>query len=160
MAHDKDVYLVCSVRWCSPEIRTKMDAYVKSLEDRGITVHYPPRDVMQSTPAAQVDGTEVCEEHIKVMLSCSEIHIWYIMQNEVKSEGIFFDFGMAYMMHRILKHMGRRLVFKLANPEELPPTVGINTYLKVLMDLEKQTYKGSFAELQAKYAAVRQVGVG
>jgi hypothetical protein len=146
MAHKKDVYLICSVRWCTPEIRAKMDAYVKGLEDKGITVHYPPRDVMQNTPQHEIDGTEVCEEHIDVMLHAKEIHIWYVMDPKVKTEGTFFDFGMAYMMHRVLKHMGRRLVFKLANPHELPAVVNPDTYLKVLIDLEIQTYKGSFAD--------------
>jgi hypothetical protein len=90
----QNIYLICPVRRCTPEVRAVMDAYVAGLEARGHKVHYPPRDVDQSNDDG---GVRICQEHLHAMLACDAVHVWW----DPASTGSHFDLGMAYAMHAI-----------------------------------------------------------
>jgi len=85
----KFIYLICPVRGCSEEVRTKLDAYVAKLEEDDCMVHYPHRDVPQ-------DGTEVdiIGKHVAAMLQSDEVHVWW----DGNSTGSHFDLGIAWLM--------------------------------------------------------------
>ncbi len=85
------VYLICPVRNRSEEDRRAADRYVADLEQHGITVHYPPRDVDQTDDGV---GLKINHAHRAAMLQCDEVHV--IWDNE--SKGSHFDFGMAFML--------------------------------------------------------------
>lgn len=85
------VYLICPVRNRSEVARRAADRYVAELEARGVSVHYPPRDVDQSDDGI---GLKINSAHRDAMLQCDEVHV--IWDNE--SMGSHFDFGMAFML--------------------------------------------------------------
>jgi len=108
---DKQVYLICPVRNCPPEVGAKIKAYVTKIESEGKIVHYPPRDVDQAQ-----GGLEICSQHRSAMVMCHEIHVWW----DNKSTGSHFDLGMAFMLSQ---YKGTHLEFVLANPEDVPATI-------------------------------------
>lgn len=86
-----DVYLICPVRHASDEDRRFADRYVESLEQKGISVHYPPRDVDQSDDGI---GFALNAEHRDAMFACREVHVIW----DPDSSGSRFDLGMAMML--------------------------------------------------------------
>jgi len=86
-----NVYLICPVRNRSEEDRRFADRYVTELEQRGITVHYPPRDVDQTDDGV---GLKISRAHREAMLKCDEVHVIW----DEESKGSHFDFGMAFML--------------------------------------------------------------
>jgi hypothetical protein len=94
----KDIFLICSVRNASEETLARQSDYVKSLEDSGHTVHYPPRDTNQKQR-----GLEICDENLRAMLNAQEIHVFY----SPDSQGCHFDMGMAFVLSKIT---GKRIV--------------------------------------------------
>ena len=92
----KDVYLLCPVRNADKETQKKMDEYVSGLEARGISVHYPPRDVDQTEDGI---GLAISTAHRGAMEACKEVHVFWDSQ----SYGSHFDLGMAFMLNKIKK---------------------------------------------------------
>ena len=88
----KDVYLICPVRDAEQETLEKMNHYVDDLESKGISVHYPPRDVDQTEDGV---GLAISTAHREAMLKCKEIHVFWDNQ----SYGSHFDLGMAFMLN-------------------------------------------------------------
>lgn len=90
------IYLICSVRNAKPESISEAENYVKSLENDGHTVHYPPRDVDQTDDGV---GLKICECHRKAMIECDEVHILF----DPDSRGSLFDFGMAFVLNKPIR---------------------------------------------------------
>ena len=105
-----DIYLICPVRDCLPEVKIQMDKYVIGLEAEGKKVHYPPRDVDQS-----LGEYDICSKHRLSMKDCKEVHIWW----DRSSTGSHFDLGMAFM----LLIFNPYLKIVLANPIDVPETI-------------------------------------
>ena len=87
----KDVYLICPVRNATDEECRFADQYVEDLENRGISVHYPPRDVDQTDDGV---GLTLNSTHREAMLVCKEVHVIW----DPNSTGSHFDLGMAFML--------------------------------------------------------------
>ena len=85
----KRIYLICPVRNCSEEVHKQLEDYVKTQEDMGNTVHFPPRDCDQ-----EQEGFGICDTHRRAMAECDEVHFWW----DKESKGSHFDFGMAFML--------------------------------------------------------------
>lgn len=110
----KIIYLICPVRNCSPEVKARMDYYVKYLEDiQGHKVHYPPRDLDQTDK----NGIDILTTHCSAMMGVDEVHIWW----DKDSSGSKFDLGMALMCRSAWR---ADLRFVLANPDEVKETEG------------------------------------
>ena len=121
----KRIYMICPVKICDADTKVKMDAYVKSLEDAGHTVHYPPRDVRQDGDAAAINAA-----HVEAMSKADEVHAWWAPA----SYGSHFDFGMAYMLH----HWFKEIRFVLANDPDLSSDRGYGAYFKALSERPPQ----------------------
>ncbi|MBU1702642.1 MAG: hypothetical protein KJ970_00130 [Candidatus Eisenbacteria bacterium] len=87
----KDIYLICPVRNVTEEQRRFADLYVEALEKRGVSVHYPPRDVDQTDDGV---GLTLNSTHRQAMFACKEVHVIW----DPSSRGSTFDFGMAFML--------------------------------------------------------------
>lgn len=83
------IFLICTVRNISDDIKTAQEAYVRTLEAEGATVHYPPRDTNQTA-----SGIDICRQNFHAILNANEVHVFY---NET-SQGIHFDMGMAFAL--------------------------------------------------------------
>lgn len=86
------IVIICPVRSGTPE---EAESYVEVLEDLGHSVHFPPRDNPQSDPS----GYEICETMRKAIQAADRVDIWY----SPDSQGVHFDLGMAFSMHKRLK---------------------------------------------------------
>lgn len=64
------MYLICPVRNCSPQQRQFAAEYVEELEQQGIKVHYPPRDVDQTDDGI---GLRINEANRQALLECDEV---------------------------------------------------------------------------------------
>lgn len=89
------IYIICSVRNCTPQQKRDADAYVASLEKLGHNVHYPPRDVDQNDPT----GINICKAHSEYMAQCDEVHLMW----NTESNGSHFDLGMAWAYKKPIK---------------------------------------------------------
>ncbi len=92
----KKVYLICPVRNADVTEKKQLDDYVDNLEAKGISVHYPPRDVDQTDDGI---GYGISDAHRKAMIECDEIHVFW----NGKSIGSHFDLGMAFMLQKFKK---------------------------------------------------------
>lgn len=99
------IYLICPVNKATAKEKEFLDAYVNSLEQRGLRVHYPPRDVNQEDSI----GLRILTEHREAMRQVKATHIYW----NGKSTGSFFDLGMCFMADKPLI---------LANPEIIRET--------------------------------------
>ncbi|MFA5125214.1 MAG: hypothetical protein WC473_05350 [Patescibacteria group bacterium] len=86
------IYLICPVRNITPEQQEVIDDYVRKLEEKGLRVHFPPRDVDQNDPT----GINICLAHAEAMKACSYVHIFW----DAGSTGSHFDLGMAFMARK------------------------------------------------------------
>lgn len=102
----KRIYLICPVRAASAEAIRFADEYVATLEARGDSVHYPPRDVDQTDDGV---GLVISEAHRAAMLTCDEVHVVW----DSSSFGSHFDFGMAFMLRAF-----RQVPLVVARPVE------------------------------------------
>jgi hypothetical protein len=121
----KKVYLVCPVRKLTPETKTRLDDYVKLLEDHGVKVHYPPRDVNQDDST----GLRIMRAHREAMERSDEVHVFW----SPNSEGSVCDLGMALMAEKPI-----RLVNKEFVEEWLKNNPG-KSYTRVVYELDKNT---------------------
>lgn len=115
-----NVYLVCPVRKCPPEIKAELDAYVAKLEAEGHHVHYPHRDVDQ-----KASGVEICRHHADAMMDADEVHVWWVPDDI--STGSYWDAGMAYMLQEF-----SNIPIRLANP--IPAAIDPKSYYAVLLE--------------------------
>ena len=115
-----NVYLICPVRNRSEKDRRFADKYVAELEQRRITVHYPPRDVDQTDDGV---GLKISRAHRDAMMKCDEVHVIW---NE-ESKGSHFDFGMAYMLQA-----WKKCPIVLASPLKKTRLKGYGNMLRVV----------------------------
>jgi hypothetical protein len=102
-----DVFLICPVRNASELQKSQMAKYIKSLEDKGLSVYYPIRDTNQKDRY----GFKICSDNKKAMENSKEIHLFW----DKTSQGTLFDLGMAF-------YSGKDLI--LVNPKTLENTEG------------------------------------
>jgi hypothetical protein len=86
------IYLICSVRNADEISKNRSEDYVKKLESRGHSVHYPPRDVSQD----DASGAAICASHFFAMQCSDEVHVIW----DVESKGSHFDLGMAFALKK------------------------------------------------------------
>lgn len=89
------IFVVAPVRDVSEQWKDGMEAYVRSLEAQGHTVHYPPRDTRQDDPT----GLTICRENLRAIQEADEVHVAW----DGESEGVLFDLGMAFALEKIIK---------------------------------------------------------
>jgi len=80
------VFVICPVR--SGNRYIEVEEYVKYLEARGHTVHWPPRDTGQDDPT----GYRICSDNHSAILLADEVHVAW----DGESQGCLFDLGMAF----------------------------------------------------------------
>lgn len=83
------IFIICPVRNVEPEIKEKIENYVRILEFLGHEVYYPPRDTDQNDSV----GFRICMSNKEGILWANEVHVAW----DEKSEGFLFDGGMAFM---------------------------------------------------------------
>jgi hypothetical protein len=101
----KNVFLICPVRNCPPEIAEKIERYVRSLAEAGNSVYWPYRDTNQNDSI----GARICADNRRALARAHEVHLWYFKG----SQGSLFDLGMLFGLNK-------KLV--VANPEEIERT--------------------------------------
>lgn len=96
MAPDtKKIYLLSPVRNATDAEKKFIDNYVHKLESRGHKVHYPGR---RDTNQDDVIGLKICTSNRIAIKNSTEIHAYW----NGKSQGSFFDIGMAFMAEKPL----------------------------------------------------------
>lgn len=123
----KKIFLIGPVRNVSPTTEKTLDKYVYELEEKGYSVHYPPRDTDQNDSI----GILICMANFKAILRADEIHVWY----DENSTGTFFDLGGAFMLTKIVGYP-KKIIF--INRKEVPDGSG-KSFVKVLKLLEEET---------------------
>lgn len=121
MKKKKRAFLICSVRGATKEETATAEAYVKSLENKGYQVHWPPRDTDQK----DARGLRICNDNCEAMTKADEIHIMW----NPASQGSLFDFGMAFILRKLRK---KKIV--LANFKSVLPTPE-KSFTNVVMDI-------------------------
>lgn len=129
---EKKIFLISPVQNVPPEVMTKIEKYVKELEDKGYDVFWPIRD----NPYQKTDlvGIDILDLNSKKILDYPKIHIWYLSE----STGSHFDIGEVYMLIKILKH---KKEFVFANKDEFADVIKKpeKSFPRVLDFLERQT---------------------
>ncbi len=135
----RKVYLICPVRGVTELEKAFLESYVNRQEERGIKVHYPPRDVNQEDPT----GLRILTEHRKAMSEADVAHIYW----NGKSSGSFFDLGMAFMA-------GIPVI--VANPEmipsQVPPLGDLEIFLLNLPQITKTSKESTTKVIEQTYA--------
>lgn len=90
-----DVFLICKVRNATENDLQKQSDYVLNLESSNFRVYYPPRDTDQNDKI----GNSICTKNYQSMKTSKMVHI-YIPDDEILSEGMLFDFGMAFALNK------------------------------------------------------------
>lgn len=106
------IFIICTVRNATEEYKQKLEAYVKSLEDQGHTVHLPHRDTDQTKR-----GLDICHINTKAIANSNEVHVFY----NPESQGTHFDMGVAFAY-------GRKIVVV----ENTPYDVNQKSFAKML----------------------------
>jgi len=91
---EKKVFMICPVRNLTPQEDSYLKGYIGGLEDKGYTVHYPPRDTNQNDPI----GLNICTENKQAIINSDEVQIYY----NPTSTGTVFDLGMTFMAEKPL----------------------------------------------------------
>lgn len=114
-----DVFLICSVRNASDELKSEMADYVKSLEDEGTSVYYPVRDTDQT-----MRGIDICRKSATEISKAKEVHVFYLSE----SQGTHFDMGISFVLNKPI-HIVKNVPL-LEN--------GKKCYQRVLVEWEKE----------------------
>lgn len=86
------IFLICPVREMTDDERSVIEGYVERMEKAGHSVHWPPRNTDQNDPI----GLRICEDNRKAIEEADEVHVWW----NGKSQGSFFDLGMAFALRK------------------------------------------------------------
>lgn len=90
-----NVFVICPVRNITPSLERRILEYVKTLEEQGVTVHYPTRDTDQN----DTTGFRICQDNRRAILLADEVHVVF----DGDSQGRLFDLGMAFAMNKRIK---------------------------------------------------------
>ena len=90
----KKIYIICSVRGATEEVRKKLEDYAESLEDQGHVVHLPHRDTDQDNTSIGI-----CDQNTQMIEWADEVHIFY----DSTSTGSHFDMGAAFALDKPIK---------------------------------------------------------
>lgn len=94
-----NIYVICPVRNCPPDVGMKLDEHVRGLEECAcgdFSVYYPPRDTPQADDGI---GLAIVQHQLAAMKACDEVHIWY----DPASKGSHVDLGMALALGKQLR---------------------------------------------------------
>lgn len=83
------VFLICPVRGHD---MSETECRVKSLEDEGHQVHWPPRDTNQDDPV----GLDICRTNSNAIEDADRVFVIW----DGKSTGSLFDLGMAFALNK------------------------------------------------------------
>lgn len=111
------IFLICPVRDVPAEVNVAIEKYVDALKAVGNSVHWPYKNTAQDDPV----GLRICQDNRRAIEDADEVHVWW----NGKSEGSFFDFGMAFALRK-------KIV--LANHAMVQPTPG-KSFANVLLAL-------------------------
>lgn len=90
----KKVYIICSVRGATEEVRQKLEDYTVDLESKGYDVHLPHRDTNQENTSMGI-----CDQNVAAIKWADEIHIFF----NKDSTGSYFDMGAAFALDKPIK---------------------------------------------------------
>ena len=90
----KCIYIICSVRGATDEVRKKLEDYTEKLEEQGYAVHLPHRNTNQGGRSITI-----CDDNVEAMKWADEIHIFF----DKNSTGSFFDMGAAFALGKPIK---------------------------------------------------------
>jgi len=92
-----NIYIICSVRDASNELREDLESYTAKLERAGHNVHLPHRDTKQGGR-----GIEICKQNVAAIENADEVHVFYCP----KSQGSHFDLGAAFALRKSVVIVG------------------------------------------------------
>lgn len=118
------IFLISPVARATPELNKKIAAYVRKLEKKGHTVHWPIRDTKQTD---ETGGYLICLTNFTAMMDADEVHVWY----DETSGGSKFDLGGLFMLREI-EGVYKKVV--IANRKNVRDVEGKSFY-KVLLHL-------------------------
>ena len=113
------VFIVCPVRNATEKEAKTIATHIQMLEDKGVKVHYPPRDTNQNDPC----GYEICLQNAIAIIESDEVHIYW----NGKSQGSMFDLGIVFVKNK-----------KIVLINELQPTE-TKSFENVLLELTKRS---------------------
>jgi nucleoside 2-deoxyribosyltransferase len=88
------VFIICSVRQATDEIRQYLEDYTEFLEGFGMEVHLPHRDTDQTASVL-----EICTQNRTAIKAADEVHIIF----NPDSFGSHFDLGMAFALGKKIR---------------------------------------------------------
>lgn len=88
------IFIICTVRNATAAYRSRLEEWVKSLEQKGYQVHLPHRDTDQSGKGYEINLTNM--EAIK---KADEVHIFY----SPESQGTHFDMGVSFALGKKIR---------------------------------------------------------
>jgi nucleoside 2-deoxyribosyltransferase len=86
------IYLVCPVRYATPEFSQAAGSYVAQLESQGYQVYWPARDTDQVDPT----GLRICKDNRHAIEAADEVHVIW----DGFSQGSIFDLGIAFALRK------------------------------------------------------------
>ena len=107
------IFLICPVRNLTKEQNDKIEELIKIWEDRGDTVHFPPRDTTQIDDKGH--GFYICLQNRDAIKEADEVYVWY----DEASQGSHFDLGMAFALNKKIRLIN---IYELFNGK--PPISG------------------------------------
>jgi len=90
----KKIYIICSVREATDEVREKLESYTKKLICDGHEVHLPHIHTNQDNTSIGI-----CDENVEAIKWADEIHIFF----DSTSTGSHFDMGAAFVLGKPIK---------------------------------------------------------
>lgn len=107
------IFLICPVAKATKKINAKITQYVRGLEEKGHSVHWPTRDTEQDDPTG---GVEINRTNFRAILKSDEVHVWYAET----SSGSKFDMGGLFMLIEMLGVTKRVVIANEAEIEDAP----------------------------------------
>ena len=98
----KSGFFMCSVRNVSEEEKDKIEYCVKTLEDAGYVLHFPPRNTNQNDST----GYNICMQNMQAIQNSYYVFSYW----NPKSEGSIFDLGNKFMKGGPLLVVNKKLV--------------------------------------------------
>lgn len=88
------IFIICSVRDASADLRDRLEKYTADLEADGHSVHLPHRNTDQTA-----DSISICRQNMRAIELADEVHIFY----DPASFGSHFDMGVSFAKGKPIK---------------------------------------------------------
>lgn len=101
LSDPQKAFLICPVRNATDEEKANLSGFISSLENEGLSVHYPTRDTNQNPVVDGVNtgGFNICLENAKAIANAGIVAVYL----NKESTGSMFDLGVAYEMRKCQK---------------------------------------------------------